>query len=240
MTSTSSPSATGPVRRGYAMHGAPSTSSRARPSARETTAVTRPRLSVSIAGDVEERERDLDHPLEVVDRDALVRRMDVLHAVREIEARQAALVEDVRVGRAAAEAVARYVPGTFECGVGEANDLVVALEPVALVALGHLRLHLAVLEAGGERERIDHLLHQLAELPLVVRTRLGAERAPLRDDVAPATAFDQADVRRRLVVETPEPEIGDCPRSGRDRRTPLFRIHPGVRGAPVEPHLERV
>src|SRR4051794_16120318 len=240
MTSTSSPSATGPVRRGYAMHGAPSTSSRARPSARETTAVTRPRLSLSIAGDVEERERDLDHPLEVVDRDPLVRRVDVLHPVREIQARKAALVEDVRVGRAAAEAIARCVPGPFERGMGEANDLVVALKAVALVALGHFRLHLAVLKAGRERERIDHLLHELAELPLVVRTRLGAERAPLRDDVAPAAAFDQADVRRRLVVETPEPEIGDCPRSGRDRRTPRFRIHPGVRGAPVEPRRERV
>src|SRR3954469_16665881 len=117
------------------MHGAPSTSSRARPSTRETPAVTPPRLRVSIAGDVEERERDLDHPLEVVDRDPLVRRVDVLHAVREIEAREAALVEDVRVGRAAAEAVARCVPRTFECGVGEANDVVVALEAVALVAL---------------------------------------------------------------------------------------------------------
>src|SRR2546423_13334216 len=114
LTITSSPSETGPVRRGYATQGTPSTSMRANPSARDTIAVTRPRLSVSIPRDVDERERDLDHSLQVLDRDPFVRRVDVLHPVREVQAGEPALVEDVRVGRAAAEAVARRVTRALE------------------------------------------------------------------------------------------------------------------------------
>src|ERR671934_86098 len=88
---------------------------RASPSARETTAVTRPRLSVSIAGDVDERERDLDHALEIVDGDAFVGGVDVLHPVRQVETGEPALVEDVRVRGTAAEAIAErpssgYIP----------------------------------------------------------------------------------------------------------------------------------
>src|SRR5215475_652399 len=151
------------------MHDTPSTSSRASPPARDTIAVTRPRLSVSIVRDVEQCEGDLDHALEVVDGDALVRRVDVLHAVGEVEAGETALVEDVRVGRAAAESVARRVARPLERGVRDPHDIFVALEPVALVALRDLRLDLAVLETGGERERVDHLLHEFTELALVVR-----------------------------------------------------------------------
>ena len=47
--------------------------------------------------------------LEVGDGDALVRRVDVRHPVREVHARQAALVEDVRVGAAARERRRRLV-----------------------------------------------------------------------------------------------------------------------------------
>src|SRR5438270_7457867 len=118
-TITSSPSATGPVSRGYATHGAPSTSIRTSPSARDTTAVTRPRLSVSIAGDVDQLERDLDHPLEILDRDALVRRVDVLHPVRQVETGEPPLVEDVRVRGAAAQPVARRIAGPRGRGVRE-------------------------------------------------------------------------------------------------------------------------
>src|SRR5690348_3229611 len=144
-TRTSSPSATGPVRRGYATHGTPSTSTRASPSARETTAVMRPRLTLSIARDVEKSERHFDHALEILDGDALVRRVNVLHAVREVEARKPAFVEDVCVGRAPAERIARGVTGLLECGVCDPHDGVVALEQVPLVALRDLRLDLAVL-----------------------------------------------------------------------------------------------
>ena len=47
---------------------------------------------------LDDRERHLDHGVEIGDRDPLVRRMDVGHPVREIHAGKAALVEDVRVG----------------------------------------------------------------------------------------------------------------------------------------------
>src|ERR687888_1281032 len=119
----------------------PSTSIRTSPSYRSTTAETRPRLSVrAIAGAVDERERHLDHAVEVLDRDPLVGRVDVLHPVREVEALQAALVEDVCVRRTAAEPVARGVPGALERGVRQPHDLVVTLESVTAVALVHLRL----------------------------------------------------------------------------------------------------
>src|SRR4029453_12644197 len=162
------------------MQGMPSTSRRVSPAARPMTALTRPSLSVSIARHVEERERHLDHALQVVNGDAFVGRVDVLHAVREVETRKPALVEDVCVGGSAAEPVVRRVPGTLERGVGDAHNGVVALEPIALVALRNLRLDLAVLEPRREGKRVDHLLNEVAELALVVRTRLGAERAPLR------------------------------------------------------------
>src|SRR5436190_10125952 len=143
-------------------------------------AVTRPRLSVSMLRDVDQRERDLDHALEVVDGDALVRRVDVLHPVREIETGEPTLVEDVGVGGTTTEAVAGREASTLERGVGDPDDLVVALEAVPAVALRHLRLDLAILEARRERAGVDHLLDEVSELALVVRTRFGAERAPLR------------------------------------------------------------
>src|SRR5439155_20891565 len=155
------------------MQGAPSTSMRASLSWRSTTAVTRPRLSVSISSDIHEGERDLDHALEVVDSDPLVRGVDVLHPVGQVQAGEPALVEDVRVGGPAAEPVARRVAGALESGVRYADDLVVPLEAIAAVALRHLCLDLAVLEAGCEGERVQHLLHELGELSLVVRACLG-------------------------------------------------------------------
>src|SRR5215207_9289079 len=86
------------------MHGVPSTSIRVSPSSRSTIAVTEPRRSLSgIPRGVEEREGHADHPLEIVDRDLLVRRVDVRHPVCEVHTLQATLVEDVRVRRAAGE-----------------------------------------------------------------------------------------------------------------------------------------
>src|SRR6476661_5868304 len=141
LTITSSPSATGPVRLGYATQRTPSTSIRERPSTRSTTAVTRPRLSVSIASGRDEREGHFDHPLEICDGDAFVGRVDVLHAVRQIEAREASLVEDVRIRRAAAQPVRRLVAALLERGMRDPDDGVLRLEAIALVALRHLRLH---------------------------------------------------------------------------------------------------
>src|SRR6266545_2948310 len=123
------------------MHGTPSTSIRASPSARETTAVMCPRLSVSIASDVDQRERDLDHALEIVDRDAFVGRVDVLHPVRKVEAGKAALVEDVRIGGSAAQPVAWRVAGPLERRMRDSHDRVVLFEAIAAVALRDLRLH---------------------------------------------------------------------------------------------------
>src|SRR2546425_5535669 len=179
---------------------------RASPSSRETTAVTSPRLSVSIARDVHQRERHLDHPLEVLDRDALVGRVDVLHAVRQVEAGEPALVEDVRVRRAAAQSVGGRVTAALERPVSDADDWISSLEAIALVALRHLRLHLTVLEACRKGERIEHLLYELVELAFAVGACLGVERAPLRNGVPRGPALDDPNVRRRLLVDTAEPQ----------------------------------
>jgi len=50
-----------------------------------------------LARDVDDRQGDADHVLEIVDRDSLVRRVDVLHAVGQIQAAEPVLVEHVRV-----------------------------------------------------------------------------------------------------------------------------------------------
>src|SRR5262245_307275 len=126
-TSTSSSTTTGPVACGYATHGTPSTSSFTSSSCSSTIAVTRPRLSES---GIDQRERDVHHRLEVGDGDPLVGRVDVDHPVREVEAMHAARVEGVRVGRTAAERVARLEPAARQRLGREAHDLVVALEAV--------------------------------------------------------------------------------------------------------------
>src|SRR5207244_1611024 len=105
LTSTSSPSAAGPVSRGNARHGSPSTSRRTHPSFRSTTDVTVPRRRLSAtaalggrcARGVHERECDVDHALEVGDADLLGRGVDVRHPIREVEASETPLVEDVCV-----------------------------------------------------------------------------------------------------------------------------------------------
>src|SRR5437588_1128271 len=150
---------------------------------------------------VHERQRHLDHVLEVRAGDRLVRRVDARHPVREVHAGKAMLVEDVRVRGAAAQRVARREPAPLERGRGKPDGQVVAPEPVAAVALLHGRLGVALRDPGRERDRVEHLLDELGELALVVRARLGEERAPLGDDVPGRAAFDQADVGGRLVVD---------------------------------------
>src|SRR5947199_9905657 len=86
-TSTSSSSSTGPVSEGYATHAAPSTSSRINASWRSLIAETRPRRRLSgIARGLDERQRHLDHRVQVGDGDPLVGRMDVGHPVRDVYA----------------------------------------------------------------------------------------------------------------------------------------------------------
>src|SRR5262249_33165444 len=172
-TTTSSPSATGPVSPGYATHGTPSTSHRTRPSCRSTIALTAPRRRLRGMRYLDERQRDVHHPLEILDGDSLVRGVDVDHPVREVEALQAALVEDVRVGPAAAQPVAGLVAASLERGCRESHGLVVALEAIAAGALFDVRLHVALAKLRRERDGFQHLLDERAQLRLVVTARLG-------------------------------------------------------------------
>src|SRR6266566_4429752 len=196
LTTTSSPSATAPVRAGKATHASPSTSQRTRPSCSSAIAVTVPRRRLSAIA----RDLHVNHPLEVRDRDPLVGRVDVRHPVREVEALQAALIEDVRIGAAAAEPVGRLKARPLQRGRGETHRLVVSLEAIASGARIDRGLDVAVTDLGRERDRLQHLLDQLAELALVVAAGLGGERAALGDAVPCRTAVNLADVRGRLLV----------------------------------------
>src|SRR5215212_2617847 len=132
LTTTSSPTSTSPVVRGYATHGEPSTSSRTRSPRCSVTAVTCPRLSES---GIEERERHVDHRFEIGDRDVLVRRVDLGHPVREVDALEAALVEDVGVGGATRERVRDVEAGARERIRCERDGAIVPREAIAAVAL---------------------------------------------------------------------------------------------------------
>src|SRR6476620_718846 len=110
-TSTSSPSSTGPVSDGYAMQAPPSTSQRTKSACRSTTRETCPRLSES---GIDQRERHVDHRLEVGHGDVLVGGMDVGHPVREIHNLEPALVEDVRIGCATRQVIAHGMPAPLE------------------------------------------------------------------------------------------------------------------------------
>src|SRR5215212_1248329 len=236
LTTTSSPTSTSPVVRGYATHGEPSTSSRTRSPSRSVTAVTRPRLSES---GIEQRERHVDHRLEIGDCDVLVRRVDLGHPVREVHALEAALVEDVRVGRATRERVRDVEAGATQPVGGERDGAVVAREAVPAVALPRRRLNLTLRDTGRERDGILHLLYERAERSLVVRPRLGDDGAPFGDDVRGRSARDRADVRGRDLVHATEPHLRDRTRGGGDRRPALVGEHSCVRGAAVEGELER-
>ncbi len=95
---------------------------------RSATLETRPRLSES---GIDQRQGHVDHRLEVGDRDPLVGRVDVGHAVREVDDLEPAVVEDVRVGRAARELVVHLVAAPFECVGREHDRAVAAAEAVA-------------------------------------------------------------------------------------------------------------
>src|SRR5205814_2944024 len=152
-------------------------------------------------------------------------RVDVGHSIGEIDALQSALVEDVGVGPAPAQAVARLETVSFQGSRGEPHRLVVTLEPVAAGAWIDLGLDVAVADLRREGDRLEHLLDELSELAFVVAARLGREGAMLGHDVPGCAATDLAYVRRRLLVQTAEPEICDRPRCRPDRRTSLLGIH---------------
>src|SRR5919199_3171648 len=140
------------------MQGAPSTAQRTSPSCRSVIAVTMPRRRLSaIARDLDERQRHVHHPFEVLDRDALVGRVDVDHPVREIDALETALIEDVRVGAAATQAVAGLEARARERSRGESNGFLVAAKAVAAGARVDRGLDVALAELRCESDRFQHL-----------------------------------------------------------------------------------
>src|SRR6185437_9021050 len=127
-----------------------------------------------------------------------------------------------------AQAVARLHADEVERGRRQPDRLVVPLEAVAARARIDLRLDVTFGELPSERDRLEHLLDELGELPLVVAARLGLEEAAFGDDVPRTAAPDRADIRGRLVVEAPKAEVCDRPCSRGDRRAAFLRIHARV------------
>src|SRR5205085_2675724 len=98
-------------------------------------------------------------------------------------------------------------------------DLILWFEAVAAVALVHLRLHRAVLEARRECSRTDHLRHHVPQPLLVVRRSRAEERAPLRDAAAGVAALGAPGVRGRPIIPPPAQCTGArSPREACSRR----------------------
>src|SRR5215208_3565111 len=192
------------------MHGEASTTSRTSSSVASVIRETVPRRRLSpIAGDVDEGKRDVHHALEIADGDVLVGRVDRGHPVRDVDARAAALVEDVGVGAAAAEAEPRLEALSLERGARELHRQIAPLEAIARVALVDRRLGLALLERRSEGDRLEQLLYELRELRLVVGADVDREGAAVGNDVPRRPALDQPDTRGRLVIQAAEAEVAD-------------------------------
>jgi hypothetical protein len=71
------------------------------------------------------------------------------HAVGEVHAAAPAPVEDVRVGAAARQPVARLEAATLERRRRERDGRLVALQPVAVVALAQRRLDVALVSVAA-------------------------------------------------------------------------------------------
>ena len=78
----------------------------------------------SSSGGVEQREGHIDHGLQVGDGDVLVGRVDVRHPVRQVDALEAAIVEDVGVGGASRELVRDGMAAALERRGGERDRAV--------------------------------------------------------------------------------------------------------------------
>ena len=206
------------------MHAIPSTSSRTSPVA----ALGSPRRRPAPKAErhprrIDQRQRHLDHRVEVGDGDVLVGGVDLHHPVRQVQAGQPLRVEDVRVGAAAGQRRHELVAAALERRPRELDDRVGVLEAVALVGLAHLGLERALGRARREGERVEHLLDEVCELARVVRARLGLELAPLRDDVAGAPAVIRPTFavvsssirpRRRSAIAFAAAAIAERPSSG--------------------------
>src|SRR5919106_3090915 len=119
------------------MHARPSTSRRTRPSFRSPMPVTVPRRRLSTPGGLDELEGHPQHGVEVGDGDLLLGRVDVLHAVREVDARQATGVEDVRVGAPAHFDGLRREARAFEGLEGKAYRRALGAWAISAISLFH-------------------------------------------------------------------------------------------------------
>src|ERR671934_138051 len=222
------------------MEGRPSTSSRTSPSSRSVMAVTLPRRRLSaMARELDELEGDAEHALQVGDCDALVGRVHLQHSVGEVDAAQAARVEDVCVRAAAGVDRARRQTRVLDRLPREPEGGFVGAEAVAWIGLADRRLDLALGHARGEGEALDHLLDEVGELALVSRARFGGELAAIRNHVARRAAADTADVGGRLVVDPAEAKVGNRAGGSDDGRAALLGRQAGMSGPPLEHHVDR-
>ena len=172
---------------------------------------------------LDDRERHVDHRLEVGHRDLLVRAVDVRHPVREHDAGDSTGVEDARVGAASHLDGSRLETGARERREREPHDGIVQPEAIPVVELLHGRLDLAVRDRRRKGERVDDLLDEREELALVARARSTARShrsattlraVPPR--MVPTFAVVSSSIRPRLRSAIPRaaPTIADRPSSG--------------------------
>ncbi len=198
------------------------------------------RVCLGPARGLDERERDLDHRIQVVHGDVLVGRVDLHHPVREVHAREATGVEDVRV-RAAARSAHRSArsrpraarsprapPADRSRGTGSRGSSG-APRSRPRIRRGSPRTPRS--PASRARARPPCARRASAPRPLNEHHSGTTLRA-----VPPA---DDADVRARLLVDPPEPEVGDRPRCRRDGRAAVLGKHARMRRASMEAEVEQ-
>ena len=186
------------------------------------------------AGLLDQRDRDLEHPLERVGADPLGRLVVVLGAVRRGSAREPGGPERVGVRAAAGEDVLRLVAAGAQRALGERHLGGARADPVALEHPLQRDVEVALAGVGGVLQVVDHLGRERLGARPVEAAHLALDPAALGDDVDAAAALDRADVGGRLGVDAPELHRRDRARRGGDRAATGLGAHAGVGGAAVE------
>ena len=189
-----------------------------------------------------QRERDVEHPLERGDRDALAGLVVALGAVREVHDGEPAREQRVRVGAAAAVDVRGLVAAVAQRPLGGAHRGARGRDAVAVESAREVDVDvaLALREVRGLVHAVDELRDELRRALLVLAADLADDDAALGDDVDRAAARDRPDVRGRLGVDAPEAHVGDRARRREDRAAALLGAHPRVGGGPAERRLQAV
>ncbi len=161
-------------------------------------------------------------------RDHLLVGVDLVGAVREEDAVVAVAAEGVGVAATADRHPGRLQAGAAQPGLGAGQRRRVLRQLIAAEQLFEPHVDVAAVLAGTPGTGVRHLPGDLGGPLGVEAAGLGVDPAVARDDVAGGAAGDQADVRRRPLVEPAQLHPRDRGRGGGDRAGAVLGPDPGV------------